>query len=54
MAKKARNVSPAGLLMAPVIFVTLLPFLVLSWSSPLFRGRLKALLNLESQKPASR
>ena len=40
-----------GAVAVPTIFVTLLPFLILSWANALFRERLKALLHLESQKP---
>jgi hypothetical protein len=40
-----------GAIAVPTIFVTLLPFLILSWANALFRERLKALLHLESQKP---
>ena len=40
-----------GLLMVAVTFATLLPFLILSAASPLFRERLKALLQVGPEVP---
>jgi hypothetical protein len=42
---------PVGLFMAVVTFAILLPFLILSSFSPLFRERLKALLQLKPEAP---
>ena len=42
-----------GLLMVAVTFATLLPFLVLSGVSPLFRERLKGLLQVKPEAPPS-
>ncbi len=42
-----------GLLLVAVTFASLLPFLVLSWASPFFRERLKALLCVKPEAPAA-
>ena len=42
-----------GLLMVAVTFAILLPLLVLSWASPFFRERLKALLCVKPEVPAA-
>lgn len=42
-----------GLLLVAVTLATLLPFLVLSWASPSFRERLKALLCVKPEAPAA-
>jgi hypothetical protein len=42
-----------GPLMVAVTFATLVPFLILSSASPLFRERLKALLHVKPEAPAS-